>query len=230
MAPSSGLTRSSRPQVSRVCWRRWWTSRQSIPSSAHSGFQNDAPIEAIASEAPGAVASANRSSTSSSVTSAWLTTIVEMNARRASLVGSPAKSISRWTPSVGSAWKRFSDSATGPHQHQPADPLGVLEREPRRRTAAEAVAEQVDPVDAELVEQRDEVVGREAEVVADHLGLVGAAEAGLVDQQGAEVLGEAWQRGAEVAPRRGPGTAAVQHHERQPAAERSPASPAPASW
>ena len=47
---------------------------------------NEAPIEAIASRAPGAVASANRSSTSSSVTSAWLTTMVEMKARSASLV------------------------------------------------------------------------------------------------------------------------------------------------
>ena len=55
-----------------------------MPSSAVSGFQNDMPIEAIASRAPGAVASANRSSTSSSVTSSWLTTIVEMNARSAS--------------------------------------------------------------------------------------------------------------------------------------------------
>ena len=114
IAPSSGLTRSSRPQVSRVCWRSWWASRQSMPSSAVSGFQKDIPIEVIAAWAPGAVASANRSSTSSSVTSFWLTTIVEMNARSASRVGLPEKSISRWTPSVGSAWNRLSESPPGP--------------------------------------------------------------------------------------------------------------------
>ena len=40
------------------------------------------------------------------------------------------------------------------HQDQPADPLGVLEREPRRGAAAERVAQQVHPLDAQLVEQR----------------------------------------------------------------------------
>ena len=114
IAPSSGLTRSSRPQVSSVCLRSRCASRQSMPSSAVSGFQNDIPIERIASCAPGAVASANRSSTSSSVTSSWLTTIVEMNARSFSGVGLAPKSISRWTPSVGSAWNRLSDSPPGP--------------------------------------------------------------------------------------------------------------------
>ena len=86
-APSSGLTRSSRPQVSRVCLRILWASRQSMPSSAVSGLQKDMPIEIIASRAPGAVASAYRSSTSSSVTRSWLTTMVEMNARSASRLG-----------------------------------------------------------------------------------------------------------------------------------------------
>ena len=113
-APSIGLTRSSRPHVSRVCRRSRCASRQSMPSSAVSGFQNDIPSSRIASWAPGAVASANRSSTSSSVTRSWLTTIVEMKARSASRVGFAAKSISRWTPSVGSAWKRFSDRPPGP--------------------------------------------------------------------------------------------------------------------
>ena len=107
----------------------------------------------------------------------------------------------------------------GAHQHQPADPVGVAEREPHRRTAAEAVAEQVHPVDAELVEQRDHGVGREPVVVADHLGLVGRAEAGLVDQDRAEGLGEAGQGRPEVGPRAGARAAAVQHHERQPATD-----------
>ena len=71
-------------------------------------------MEAIAACAPGAVASAYRSSTSSSVTRSWLTTMVEMKARMASRDGSAAKSISRLTPSVGSAWKRFSEAPPGP--------------------------------------------------------------------------------------------------------------------
>ena len=73
--------------------------------------------------------------------------------RSASRLGSPAKSISRCTPSVGSAWNRFEREAARPHQHQPADPVGVAEREPHRRAPAQAVAEQVHALDAELVEQ-----------------------------------------------------------------------------
>ena len=113
-APSSGLTRSSRPQVSSVCLRILWASRQSMPSSAVSLLKKDMPIEIIASRAPGAVASAYRSSTSSSVTRSWLTTMVEMNARSASRLGARLNSVSRLTPSVGSAWNRLSESPPGP--------------------------------------------------------------------------------------------------------------------
>ena len=115
MAPSSGLTRSSRPQVSRVCLRSWCASRQSMPSSAVSGFQNDIPIEPSPPGRPGAVASANRSSTSSSVTRSWLTTMVrDERPQRLAASGCAPKSISRWTPSVGSAWNRLSDRPPGP--------------------------------------------------------------------------------------------------------------------
>ena len=105
------------------------------------------------------------------------------------------------------------------HQDEPADPVGVLDGQAGRRTAAEAVAEQVHPLDAELVEQRDDVLHGEAEVVADHRWLVGAAEARLVDQQGAEDAREPGQRGAEVGPRGRAGPAAVQHEQRQVAAD-----------
>jgi len=91
-----------------------WASRHTIPSSKVSGFQNDAPIEAIASAAPGLVASARRSSTSSSVTSSWFTTITEMNARIASRLGDEANSISRFTPSVGSGEVSERFSPPGP--------------------------------------------------------------------------------------------------------------------
>ena len=105
------------------------------------------------------------------------------------------------------------------HQDEPADPVGVLDGQAGRRTAAEAVAEQVHPLDAELVEQRDDVLHREAEVVADHRRLVGAAEARLVDQQGAEGAREPGQGRAEVRPRGRAGAAAVQHQQRQVAAD-----------
>ena len=108
------------------------------------------------------------------------------------------------------------------HHDQPADPVGVGQRQPHRRTAAEAVAEQVHLLDAELVEQRDHGVGGEPVVVADDGRLVGPAEAGLVDEQRAVVRGEARQGGAEVRPRRRAGAAAVQHDQRE-----SRASPRP---
>ena len=58
-------------------------------------------------------------------------------------------------------------------------------------------------------------VGGEREVVAGHRRPVGLAEAGLVDQQGAEPLGEHRQVAAEVAPRRRARPAAVQQHHRR---------------
>ena len=114
---------------------------------------------------------------------------------------------------------------SGTHQDQPPDPVGVAEREPHRGAAAEAVAEQVHPLDAELVEQRHDEIGREPVVVAHHRRLVGGTEAGLVDQQGPDARREPGQRRAEVASSRRPRPAAVQHHERQRAA-RSVGSPA----
>ena len=152
-APSSGLTRSSRPQVSSVCLRSRCASRQSMPSSAVSGFQKDIPIERIASCAPGAVASANRSSTSSSVTSVLVDDHrgdegPQRSRRRVGAeVHQPLHALGR----VGV--EEVERQAARAHQDQPADPVGVAEREAHRRTAAQAVAEQVDPVDAELVEE-----------------------------------------------------------------------------
>ena len=65
-----------------------------------------------------------RSSTSSSVTSAWFTTMVEMNALSASRVGLALNSISLLTPSVGSAWKRLSERPPGPIRTNRATRLG----------------------------------------------------------------------------------------------------------
>ena len=124
-APSSGLTRSSRPQVSRVCLRRWCASRQSRPSSAVSGFQKDMPIEAIASRAPGR----------GGVGVPLLDELVgdqvlvddhggderaqRLAARVAGEVHQPLDALGR----VGV--EQVEREAAGPHQHQPADPVGV---------------------------------------------------------------------------------------------------------
>ena len=105
------------------------------------------------------------------------------------------------------------------HQHEPADPLRVEQGEPRRGAAAQAVAEQVEAFDAQLVEQVLDRLGGEAEVVALDGRLVALPEAGLVDEQRPEVLGEARQCRAEVRPRRCTRSAAVQHHQRQAAAD-----------
>ena len=86
--------------------------------------------------------------------------MVEMNARSASRLGlqvelrEPLDALGR----VGV--EQVERQPARAHQDQPADPVGVLDGQPGRRTAAQAVAEQVHPLDAELVEQRDDVVRR----------------------------------------------------------------------
>src|SRR3954447_9226036 len=63
-APSSGLTRSSRPQMRSTRWRSLYTSRHIMPSSK-SGPANDFPIARVAASDSGVLAIAKRSSTSS---------------------------------------------------------------------------------------------------------------------------------------------------------------------
>lgn len=58
-APSSGLTRSSRPQISNTGWRSRYTSRHIMPASK-SAPANDFPIARVAVNDSGVLASANR--------------------------------------------------------------------------------------------------------------------------------------------------------------------------
>ncbi len=228
IAPSSGLTRSSRPQVSRVCLRSLCASRQSMPSSAVSGFQNDIPIERIASRRAGR----------GRVGEPLLDQLVgdqllvddhrrDERAQRLAASGRAPKSISRCTPSVGSAWKRLSDSPPGPIRTSRPTRSGWLERQPHRRTAAEAVAEQVDPLDAELVEQLDDVVGARAGSSCRPPAACRSrrSRAGRPAGCGSDAAKRGSAR-AEVGPRRGAGAAAVQHHQRQAAADVGRARPA----
>ena len=176
-APSIGLTRSSRPQVSRVCWRSLCASRQSMPSSAVSGFQNDIPIEAIASRAPG------RGGVGEPLLDELVGDQVLVDHHRGDerphrLAGGVAAEVHQPLDALGRVGvEEVQREPAGAHQHQPADPVRVAEREPHRRTAAEAVAEQVHPLDAELVEQRARRGRRRTVVVAHDRRLVRAAEA-----------------------------------------------------
>jgi hypothetical protein len=115
-APSSGFTRSSRPQISSTSLRSRWASRHSSPSSAVAGSKKDAPSEAAAARAAGSLAAANRSSISSSVISRWSNTSVRRNAASFSLLGpgGAANSISLLTPSVGSGANTLRLRPPGP--------------------------------------------------------------------------------------------------------------------
>src|SRR5690606_20741528 len=66
---------------------------------------------------------------------------------------------------VGDGRLRWADAGVvavaavvGGGGHQPPDPVAVQHRHPQRGAAAEAVAEQVDPLAGQLVEQRYDVV------------------------------------------------------------------------
>jgi hypothetical protein len=59
-----------------------------------------------------------------------------------------------------------------------------------RDAAAEAVADEVDAVDLQRVEQVDGCAGEEARVIGGADRLVGVAEAGLIDGDDAEAVGE----------------------------------------
>ena len=112
----------------------------------------------MAASAVGSDAAAYRSSISSSVTSRWSKTSVRRNAAIFSRLGpgGAGKSASRLTPSVGSGAKHVEGQPAGSHQHQAARALRVVQGEADRGAAAERVAHQVHPVDAELVEQARE--------------------------------------------------------------------------
>ena len=229
IAPSSGLTRSSRPQVSSVCLRSLWASRQSMPSSAVSGFQKDMPIERIASCAPGAVASANRSSTSSSVTSSWLTTMVEMKARSASRRRVDAE-LHQPLHALGRVGVEEVERETArAHQDQPADAVGV------GRCASRIAVPPPRLLPSRWIRSMpssssscDDVVGGEAGSSCRPPAACRSRRSRAGRPAGCGTThAKCGSARAEVGPRRRTGAAAVQHHQRQVAADpgRAPARP-----
>ena len=102
----------------------------------------------------------------------------------------------------------------GTHQHQPAGPVRVVQREPHRGAAAERIAHQRSAFDAEVVEQVQQRGGAVAVVLLVLGVLVGVPVAGLVDGQHVEVLRQHADVAAEVRPARRAGPAAVQQHDR----------------
>ena len=75
----------------------------------------------------------------------------------------------------------------GAHQHQPARPLRVVQREPHRGAATERITHQRSTFDAEVVEQVQQRGGAVAVVLLVLGVLVGVAVARLVDGQHVEV-------------------------------------------
>ena len=101
-----------------------------------------------------------------------------------------------------------ADSADG---HQPADAVGMVDREVDADAAAHRVADDVHLVDAERVEE-----GRHRAECGDHrvaAEVVADPETGELQDQAAEVLGERGQHPAEVAPAGDTGPGAVQEQQ-----------------
>src|ERR1700678_3797346 len=92
----------------------------------------------------------------------------------------------------------------------------VVEGKSHSSTSAERVPDETCLFNPEVVEQPGEGVGGEGEVVALDGRLARPAEAGLVDHNRAEVLGEDRQGAAEARPAGGAGAAAVQHDDDRP--------------
>ena len=67
-------------------------------------------------------------------------------------------------------------------QHEAVDPVGIQEPDLQRDAPAKAVADQMNPLELERVEQCDDSAGEEASVVARADRLVGVAEPGEVER------------------------------------------------
>ena len=139
-APSSGFTRSSRPQVSSVCWRSWCASRQSRPSSKLFGVPERHPHRGHRLLGTG------RGRVGEPLLDELVgdEVLVDHHGRDEGaqpLASGIAGEVHQPLDALGRVGvEKVERGTTRPHQHEPADPLGVGQREPHRRTAAEAVA------------------------------------------------------------------------------------------
>ena len=103
---------------------------------------------------------------------------------------------------------------SGVEDHQPRDPIRVLDREPHPDRPAPVVDDERRVAEVELVEQRSD--HRDVPVVAVplHVGrLVGAAEAGEIRRDAAEA--RVADRRDHLAPEERPGRLAVEEHDRR---------------
>ena len=130
---------------------------------------------------------------------------------RVGSLGEPAEQLD----TLGRIRREQVDAQTaGTHQHQPARPVGVVQRKPDGGAAAQRIAHQRSTFDAEVVEQVQQGGGAVA-VVLLMLGVfVGVPVTGLIHRQDAELLREHADVAAEVRPTRRPRSAAVQQHHR----------------
>ena len=118
---------------------------------------------------------------------------------------------------LGGGGAEGQPAATGRHQHQTGDPLPLGLGHRDGGGTAEAVAEQVELTDTELLEGLEEGIdgdlGDGPIVEVCFGGPVAVAEAGLVGQQDPETLRQGGQVLVVVADPGGTGPAAVQHHQ-----------------
>ena len=101
--------------------------------------------------------------------------------------------------------------AAGAHQHQLADAVRSVQRQPQRRGTAVGVADQVGGIDTEFVEQAADHVGQVAERVVLVDALHRAAVAGHVGHDDPEVLCQRIDVAGVVGYPGRAGAAAVQH-------------------
>ena len=103
----------------------------------------------------------------------------------------------------------------GTHQHQALDPLGRVRGHRDRQPAAEAVADDREPVEPQRVGEAEQVGPPRVERVVEPLGPVGEAEADDVRRDDGEVLGQGRHRQPPVREGRDPRARAVhEQHDR----------------
>ena len=199
-APSTGFTRSSRPQISSTRFRSRCASRHSSPSlkagrveerRAHRRHRGQR-LRVAGRGVPLVDQLVRHQPLVEDQRAQERGHLLPAGAGRRGELGEPLDAFGRVRG------EHVQGQAARAHQDQAPGAFGVAEREPDRGAPAEGVADQVHPLEPELVEQPDQRAGREGEVVPLDRRLVGLAVAGLVDDQGAEPFGEYGQVLGEV--------------------------------
>ena len=210
--PDGRLTLSSRPQSTSVGVAKVLSLRSRVRSIRHSVRIARRPSQRRVGDDLGV----DRGRIPDSIRSPAPIAVVDKirpDERRQLVAARPVAAVVRQQAfQAGSGESARRADAAGPHQHQLADPVRGVQREPQRRGSAVGVADQVRAVDAEFVEQPADRVGEVAEriVAVDAFG--GAAVARHVGHDDPEVLGQGIDVARVIGHPRCAGSSAVQHH------------------